>query len=115
MSAYMQCVVPQKKPCNLPDCVPIFAEWRSETIKRKNTVMLLSAAAHCKATKKGKKRKDYAFWRQCNKKPSIIPGCPGARPQRPMEKIKILSRVIIYIWVLLHPEQHPELVVLLIQ
>jgi len=77
--------------------------------------MLLSAAAHCKATKKGKKRKDFAFWRQCTKKPSIIPGCPGARPQRPMEKIKILSRVIIYIWVLLHPEQHPELVVLLIQ
>ena len=24
-----------------------------------------------------KKRKDYAFWRQFNEKPSIIPGCPG--------------------------------------
>ncbi len=28
---------------------------------------------------KEKKRKDYAFWRQFNEKPSIIPGCP-ARP-----------------------------------
>jgi len=26
-----------------------------------------------------KKRKDYAFWRQYNEKPSIIPGCPGKR------------------------------------
>ena len=26
---------------------------------------------------KEKKRKDYAFWRQFNEKPSIIPGCPG--------------------------------------
>ncbi len=25
----------------------------------------------------GKKRQDYAFWRQFNEKPSIIPGCPG--------------------------------------
>ena len=25
-----------------------------------------------------KKRKDYAFWRQLNEKPSIIPGCPGS-------------------------------------
>jgi len=24
-----------------------------------------------------KKRKDYAFRRQCNEKPSITPGCPG--------------------------------------
>ena len=24
-----------------------------------------------------KKRKDYAFWRQFNEKPNIIPGCPG--------------------------------------
>ncbi len=23
-----------------------------------------------------KKRPDYAFWRQFNEKPSIIPGCP---------------------------------------
>jgi len=27
---------------------------------------------------KEKKRKDYAFWRQFNQKPSIIPGCPGS-------------------------------------
>jgi hypothetical protein len=28
--------------------------------------------------RKGKeRRKDYAFWRQINEKPSIIPGCPG--------------------------------------
>ena len=28
---------------------------------------------------KEKKRKDYAFWRQFNEKPSIVPGCPGNR------------------------------------
>ena len=27
-----------------------------------------------------KKRKDYAFWRQFNEKPSITPGCPGIGP-----------------------------------
>ncbi len=27
---------------------------------------------------KEKKRKDYAFRRQFNEKPSIIPGCPGS-------------------------------------
>ncbi len=26
---------------------------------------------------KEKKRKDYAFWRQLNEKPSIVPGCPN--------------------------------------
>ena len=25
---------------------------------------------------KGKRRKDFAFWRQFDEKPSIIPGCP---------------------------------------
>ena len=30
------------------------------------------------AVKKQKKRKVYAFRRQLNEKPSIIPGCPGA-------------------------------------
>jgi len=28
---------------------------------------------HCSC----KKRQDYAFRRQCNEKPSVIPGCPG--------------------------------------
>jgi len=28
-------------------------------------------------SRKRKKRKDYAFWRQFNEKPSMIPGCPG--------------------------------------
>ena len=28
--------------------------------------------------RKEKKSLDYAFWRQFNEKPSIIPGCPGA-------------------------------------
>ncbi len=27
--------------------------------------------------RKEKKKKDYAFWRQFNEKPSSIPGCPG--------------------------------------
>ena len=25
-----------------------------------------------------KNRKDYAFWRRCDQKPSVIPGCPGS-------------------------------------
>ncbi len=29
--------------------------------------------------KEEKNREDYAFWRQFNEKPSIIPGCPGAQ------------------------------------
>ncbi len=32
---------------------------------------------YCNEKKKEKKRKDYAFWRQFNEKPSIILGCPG--------------------------------------
>ena len=32
------------------------------------------------ANRKEKKRKDYAFWRQFNEKPSIIPGCPECTP-----------------------------------
>jgi len=36
-------------------------------------------AARCTASlPKRKRRKDYAFWRQSNEKPSIIPGCLGA-------------------------------------
>jgi len=27
--------------------------------------------------RKEKKRIEYAFWRQFNEKPSVIPGCPG--------------------------------------
>ncbi len=30
-----------------------------------------------RVSKQDKKRKDYAFWRQFNEKPSITPGCPG--------------------------------------
>jgi len=26
--------------------------------------------------RKEKKRKDYAFWRQFNETPSVVPGCP---------------------------------------
>jgi len=32
-----------------------------------------------------KKRNDYAFWRQFNEKPNIIPGCPGACITTPCE------------------------------
>ncbi len=38
-----------------------------------------------------KKRKDYAFRRQCNEKPSIITGCPGPRScTQPTESLKAL-------------------------
>jgi len=39
------------------------------------------------AEKKKKKRKDYAFWRQFNEKPSIIPGCPGT----PLQKLGVIN------------------------
>jgi len=29
------------------------------------------------SARKETKREDYAFWRQFDEKPSIIPGCPG--------------------------------------
>ena len=32
--------------------------------------------------RKEKQRKDYAFQRQLNKKPSIIPGCPGTQKEK---------------------------------
>ncbi len=35
-----------------------------------------------KDTARKKKRKDYAFRRQFNEKPSIVPGCPGHRAAR---------------------------------
>ncbi len=31
----------------------------------------------CAFARKEKKRKIYAFWRQCNEKPSVKLGCPG--------------------------------------
>jgi len=39
-----------------------------------------AAATALHRKKKEKKRKDYAFRRQFNEKPSIIPGCPGTAP-----------------------------------
>ena len=30
-------------------------------------------------SEKKKRRKDYAFWRRFDEKPSIIPGCPAGR------------------------------------
>ena len=31
----------------------------------------------CPIIRREKKRKDYAFWRQFDEKPIIVPGCPG--------------------------------------
>ena len=39
--------------------------------------------------KKRKKRKDYAFRRQFNEKPSIIPGCPGVWLQQDLMKARV--------------------------
>ena len=38
-------------------------------------VVLLPSSTH---NRKEKKRKDYAFWRQFNEKPSILLGCPAS-------------------------------------
>ena len=40
-------------------------------------VLLCFLLCVCTGFLKEKKRNDYAFWRQFNEKPSIIPGCPG--------------------------------------
>jgi len=37
-------------------------------------------------SEKKKKRKDYAFRRQFNEKPSITPGCPGMQLSQPRGK-----------------------------
>ena len=42
-----------------------------------DTIWLPDTALLTNACQKEKKRKDYAFRRQFNEKPSIIPGCPG--------------------------------------
>ncbi len=43
-------------------------------VSKSTSVLSLTACT----LRKEKKRKDYAFWRQFNEKPSIIPGCPDA-------------------------------------
>ena len=46
-------------------------------------VVMFAVSSHKKEKKKEKKRKDYAFRRQINEKPSIIPGCPGCELSHP--------------------------------
>ncbi len=41
-----------------------------------------------------KKRKDYAFWRQFNEKPSIVPGCPDLHNSN----LTSVSRTIVNPW-----------------
>ena len=50
---------------------------RRSTIKHQRSCCNEGWRYHWHATRSRKeKRKDYAFWRQFNEKPSIIPGCP---------------------------------------
>ena len=51
-------------------CQQLHAEEKA-TVPSKNTCG--------KAKHYGKKRIDYAFWRQFNEKPNIAPGCPVAK------------------------------------
>jgi len=39
------------------------------------------------------KTEDYTSWRQFNEKPSIIPGCPDARPGGPISTLR--NRLLI--------------------
>ena len=41
-------------------------------------VILILIVGHRRLMQVGKNRKEYAFWRQFNEKPSVIPGCPEA-------------------------------------
>ena len=47
--------------------------WKAQAFFLQASVVLMPSTLHGKE----KKRKDYAFRRQFNEKPSIIPGCPG--------------------------------------
>ena len=52
--------------------------------------ILLVFGFYCK--RKEKKRKDYAFRRQFNEKPSIILGCPGSIAKHPLTaSLQLLS------------------------
>ena len=42
-------------------------------------IPILQSTLSSSYTEPEKKRKDYAFLRQCNEKPSSIPGCPGTQ------------------------------------
>ncbi len=46
------------------------------------TVRVTCTRSRKEKKRKEKKSKDYAFWRQFNEKPSIIPGCPRVPGQR---------------------------------
>lgn len=52
---------------------------RLPSLQLQNQFLLLEMTCsrlQCSCTQE-KQRKDYTFWLQFNKKPSIIPGCPG--------------------------------------
>ncbi len=56
------------------------------------------------AVKKQKKRKNYAFRRQFNEKPSIIPGCPGAVKKRQIvDGVTYLTKLQLLIMLGLQP------------
>ena len=56
--------------CQAVVLLPSLADWT-------RTPTGTWACNSCKAQTVEKKRKDYAFRRQFNEKPSMIPGCPG--------------------------------------
>ncbi len=43
-----------------------------------------------KKKKKKRERKEYAFWRQFNEKPSIIPGCPESNKKHLRLTLQVL-------------------------
>ena len=72
-----------KRPEDYPDArnqAHVQVALRRRAAGKRDGVMqvcLLLLFMHLQHAKE-KKRRDYAFWRQFNEKPSIIPGCPGS-------------------------------------
>ena len=62
-SSLMVCVDPEQR-----------IWYQAHVLKQRGNQYLLSWSGE---SEKEKKTKDYAFWRQFNEKPSIVPGCPG--------------------------------------
>ena len=67
--------------------------WDSDCLSE----LLQGESAHLDPAKPAdnlrKERKDYAFRRQFNEKPSITPGCPGKRPQAACLKLCFMAQI----------------------
>ena len=63
-------------PQVMPAAVQVLRLYRQNVVGIQVSSHLKQQAQGLHIVMKQKKRKDYAFWRQIDEKPSIIPSCP---------------------------------------